>query len=45
MLTVLIVLGLIKMSYDQWKQDKWFKKFPIEDFDKETYNNEEPPDF
>lgn len=43
MLTIFLVLGLIKMIIDQHKEDKFFKKFPIEEWEKEIYK-ERPPD-
>lgn len=32
-LTTLVVLGLIKLSYDQYKEDQFFKKHPVEDWE------------
>ncbi len=38
MLTVFVILGLLKLISDQRKEDTWFSKYPVEEFDKETYD-------
>lgn len=35
MLTIFVILGIIKMCIDQHKETKFFKKYPLEDHEKD----------